>query len=237
MKFTKLILATSLLVGSVSAISGELDRGGRTHNWIVGTVLPQWEYVDPCNGYRNNHVQHVEKSVEISNQYGMNATKIKNAYILADAKYRQEEDDYMRKAYPEWFKLSHDVIRRRHNNTMNASYEHGFVGSPNVAVNYGGHYVSPHRKQLDRDIFKAFVKNPPSGFLTMSLYLDPNLSKNLSLPNDNWESNTSTLWYIMETPRTYYRCPREHPLWGKPEWAKMMNCVKNGQCSAYVVPR
>lgn len=239
----KKIIPVALLMTSLTSYA---STDGHTSNWLK-FLNSNAQYIDPCDGYRNRVKSHFEKSVKITNQTGpIPINKIINTYLLSDMKYRQDEDEFMKAKYPEWWKIANNGKNTRYYNDRSFSYVRysvGRVGYPRM-VNLGS--KSTRSLLLDK---------PQSGYLTLTLYMNVELRGKLWLHNHDgydyeralksnysddmrvmyhWEASPQNTWMTFETPRSYYRCPMEHPLWNTPKWEVMMNCVENGICSAQI---
>lgn len=233
----------SILIIFVSSNSFAVEY---TKNWLK-FLNSDAQYVDPCDGYRNNVKPHFEKSVVITNKVApISINKIIDTYLLADMKYRQDEDEFMKAKYPKWWEVANNSKSTRYYNDRNFNYTKysvGRVGYPRL-MNLG-----------ERAVRSLLLDKPQGGYLTLTLYTKKEMHGNLWLHNHDgydytrasnasygddsrvmyhWEADPRNTWLTTETPRSYYRCPMEHPLWGTSNWDVMMDCVINGVCSAQI---
>lgn len=245
MNFKKLALATTVaatMVGCASPVKSV--AGESTTNWLKAINFNA-NYVDPCDGYRNRVKPHFEKSVRITNSINTQpVSDIIMTYVSADIEYRKKEDEFMKATYPKWFEVAYGGIPQK-------SYGVGHVGNPREYAilgptinNFGRAEYSDRTvyKNLQTNVLKSLIINPQPGYLSMTLYQYMELVPKPSYPvnqialaiGNHQERSNNTSWKIFETPRSYYRCPMEHPLWNTPKWQVMMNCVQNGICSAQI---
>lgn len=245
----KLTIIATLLVtmAGCASTSSKNVKNGHTNNWLRAINL-NYQYVDPCDGYRNRVQPHFEKSVRISNSTnGQSVSDIIMTYVSADIEYRKKEDEYMKTTYPKWVKVAYGK-------TSSKSYSVGHVGNPGrydilgPTINNRGraeYRDSTVYETLQTNILKSLIFNPQPGYLSMTLYRYKEFIPKPSYPvnhiaiaiGNHEEKSHSTSWTIFTTPRSYYRCPQEHPLWGTPKFDVMMNCVENKICSAQVITK
>lgn len=216
-----------------------------TNNWLK-FLNSDVQYIDPCDGYRNRVKPYFEKSVQISNDIEpLMARKVINDYLLADMRYREEEDEFMKQKYPQWWEIANNNRDTRYYKTGNFNYHNYKFGS----VGY------PRLMNLGQKAARSLILDKPQGgYLTLTLMLKKEWHKELWLHNyvnygykdaqkvsynnsrvmHHWEANGEDVWLTTETPRSYYRCPMEHPLWNTPKWDIMMDCAERGICSAQI---